>query len=96
MVVVVIVYGGRESHWDEDVRSWKKVYGEERAERWEFLGMVEEGDFGEREMGDGELVGWGFFIWGFGGDCCGVYGLVVLLVEGFVLLFWFEVSAEAN
>lgn len=35
VVVVVVVYGGRESGWGEDVRSWKKVYGEERAE---FLG----------------------------------------------------------
>lgn len=40
----------------------KKVYGEERAVRWEVLGMVEEGDFGEREMGDGELVEWEFLI----------------------------------
>lgn len=39
VVLVVVLYGGRESEWGEDVRSWKKVYGEERAEVWEFLGM---------------------------------------------------------
>lgn len=38
-MLVVVVYRGGESDWGEDVRSWKKVYGEERAVRWEFLGM---------------------------------------------------------
>lgn len=48
----------------------------------------------------------GFLIWGFGGDYCGVYRLVVLLAEVFVfcVLFFFsrhvqrrtDVTAEAN
>lgn len=49
VLVVVVVYGGRESDWGEDVRSWKKVYGEERAE---FLGWWR----GEPWRGDLEMV----------------------------------------
>lgn len=79
-MVVVVVYGGGESDWGEDVRSWKKenLWRGEGGEGGIFWGWVVEGALG---VGDGELVGW-FLIWGFGGDCCGVYGLVVLLAEG--------------
>lgn len=39
LVLVVVVYGG-ETGWGEDVRAMEENYGEERAVRWEFLGMV--------------------------------------------------------
>lgn len=54
LAVVVVVYGGGESDWGEDVRSWKKVYGEERAE---FFGWWR-GEPWKGGFGDGELVGW--------------------------------------
>lgn len=57
MVVLVVVYSGGESDWGEDVRSWEKVYGEERAERGELLGMVVEGALREGVIGDGSSYG---------------------------------------
>lgn len=99
VVLVVVLYGGGESDWGEDIRSWKKVYGEERAE---FLGWWR----GEPWRGNLEMVSWvgGFLTWGFGGDCCGVYGLIVLLVEVLSFFFYFsrhvkrriDVTAEAH
>lgn len=96
VVVLVVVYGGRESDWGEDVRSWKNLWRREG----EIFGMVEGGTL-EGGFGDGELVR-RFLIWGFGGDCCGIYGLMVL-VELFSFFFFFrhvkrrvDVTAEAN
>lgn len=52
VVVVVVVYGGRESDWGEDVRSWKNLWRREG----EIFGMVEGGAL-EGGLGDGELGG---------------------------------------
>lgn len=59
------------------------------------FGMVVEGALREGVIGDGELGGW-FLIRGFGGDCCGAYGLIVLLVEVFSLFFFFSPCEAEN
>lgn len=52
---MVVVYGGGESDWGEDVRSWKKerIWRREGGEGGDFLGM----GGGVGGIGDGELGG---------------------------------------
>lgn len=94
-----MIYRGGESDWGEDVRSWKKVYGEERAKRGELLGMVVEGALREGVIGDGSSYGgWGRFSRGLWADGVARRGFC-----SFVFVFVFrhvkrriDGTAEAN